>query len=284
MALNLICIFFKNWFKNKRSRVMSDPNSKQNLPALNCGSISNSNNSTSVSINNKINQNENYVTEKKQHEENFMIQISSSSNISNQIQFIKFTEPHHLSTTTATSVSNKNLNSLLNIVNSIGDETTPTSNVQHGSKIEKIKNSRNNSDSNKLMGKQKNKASQKDTQSEQLGICKECLKISKVLCTCNVSKIALNRLYSNHGLDFQNAHYHSGSNPILNNLAFNQENNNCNFNNNVNKITAYPNDTFVKSFSTKPYLSQNNYQMFKNYFSGEEKIKKSGDKTYHFLK
>jgi hypothetical protein len=158
-------------------------------------------------------------------------------------------------------LSNKNLSSLVDIVNSIGGEEnfsipgeTPISNTfipiqQQPTLNLQIAHATNTSKSNETKKNKKPKVGAidevrkfKDSESVEVNYCLNCQRVKHDLCTCNISKVALNRLYRNYYSDFTN-----------NALHFNGSHGN------VSSYQASDSNNYALSFSSsknRPFQSQ----------------------------
>jgi hypothetical protein len=181
--------------------------------------------------------------------------------------------------------SNKNLSSLVDIVNSIGDENCNNAEIPI-SKVADIPIQEQpfvqlpvvtaNFKSADIKKKKKIKAEPNDKKKPYMSnslndsadstYCLNCFRIKVDLCTCHISKLALNRLYRNYYTDFVNNAIHFQNNPFhqgsdYNNLALK----NRNFQ--IQPI-FFKNDNL---WSTKSYSSvrESNSNQFYSYFENE---------------
>lgn len=166
-------ILFKNWFKNKRSRVMAD--TKQISPVTTSNHFQA--NLNQINLNKSINQT--VLNVQKQASINLQDEpkeeVNNSQKISDLINSNNCTIPINRSNI---SSSNKNLNGLLNIVQSIRSNEISKKPIGFSKEPKKENQIKNDKDIDSY-----------------LNYCFNCLRSNRVLCSCNISKLALSKLY-----------------------------------------------------------------------------------------
>jgi hypothetical protein len=135
-----------------------------------------------------------------------------------------FTSDSMIYSNNCSQSSNKNLSSLVDIVNSIGDENCnnleiPMSGVinipMQEPPMAHILAPVTSCKSNDIKKKKKTKIDEHDIKKKSLSgnllstpvhvtYCLTCLRVKTDLCTCHISKMALNRLYRHYYTDFSN--------------------------------------------------------------------------------
>ena len=213
----------KNWFKNKRSRVLADSKtvnttspSKISTAGLNTESlVSNSSEKTELLANpadatpNNFHDFSHYANAKDAINLDFSVNLNVAIN---EVSVPKMDpSPNNLN-------KKSNLNGLLNVVhsissNSIANLSSIASNDEnkHPQAMHTTK-SAVNTNTNKVTGEKKSKkrlakknkstSSTRKTDENDLRsmlTCVNCSNMPKILCKCNISKLALKKLYKNYG-------------------------------------------------------------------------------------
>jgi hypothetical protein len=186
--LIICCFISQNWFKNKRSRVLTDSKSVSN-PTINSSLMITPQSKTissQISPVLRINHTANESLKSNDYSNGLNVTVNETNN---------------------NNSSNSNLNGLLNIVKSINNPSKVTINkllnnnqndsnsinVTKTNENKKVLKNRNNNENSTTAKNTKNKIIQIDN-----SMCLKCSTNSKILCTCNISKMALNRLYRNY--------------------------------------------------------------------------------------